>query len=82
MYLARTVTFAFCSGTLRIPGMVVPIGWHDLQEVHAVNRLRYRNASPRAIRLFLTFVCAMDRARLARPLPRRHNSFRQPAMGL
>ena len=37
--------------------------WSRMPEVECVTRLRNTGASPRTIRLFLTFVAAMDRAR-------------------
>ena len=42
--------------------------WSDMPEVGAVEHLRDLHASDRQVRLFLTFVCAVDRARDANRL--------------
>ena len=42
--------------------------WSRMPEVEAVNRLRASGASDRGVRLFLTFVAAMDYSRPAKPL--------------
>ena len=42
--------------------------WSEMPEVGAVQRLRDLHASDRQVRLFLTFVCAVDRARDANRL--------------
>ena len=42
--------------------------WSEMPEVGAVQQLRDLNASDRQVRLFLTFVCAVDRARDANRL--------------
>jgi len=63
--LALRTTRLFCEGKLdlsRRPGAPA-CGWETLPEVRAAKRLRALGADDRTVRLFCTFVMAMDRAR-------------------
>ena len=63
--LALRITRLFCERKLdlsRRPGAPA-CGWEALPEVRAVNQLRALGADDRTVRLFCTFVMAMDRAR-------------------
>jgi hypothetical protein len=63
--LARRITELFCAGDLDLSRKVgAPVaGWDGMPEVVAVQRIRSAGADPIAVRLFLTFNAAMDRAR-------------------
>ncbi|HVL37824.1 MAG TPA: hypothetical protein VM328_00405 [Fimbriimonadaceae bacterium] len=63
--LAKEITDLFMSGNLDFsarPGAPRP-GWGSLPEVATSEELRAKGASDEQIRLFLTFISAMDRAR-------------------
>jgi len=68
--LARTITREFFEGALDLsgrPGAPIP-GWAAMPECVAVRELVARGAIPTDIRIFLTLVSAMDRARDAERL--------------
>jgi hypothetical protein len=63
--LGRRISEAFMAGHLDLsdrPGAPAP-GWEGMPEVIAVHKLQAIGASAEAIRRFLTFCAAMDRAR-------------------
>lgn len=63
--LAQRITAAFVGGNLDLserPGAPTP-GWDEMPEVVAVRHLRQAGADDIAVRRFLTFNAAMDRAR-------------------
>jgi hypothetical protein len=63
--MSRRITERFMSGALDLSeraGAPTP-GWHGMPEVIAVTALSGMGASPEAVRHFLTFNAAMDRAR-------------------
>ncbi len=63
--LARPLTEAFVNGDLDFserPGAPVA-GWEGMPEVAAAHGLRGADASDTAVRLFMTFTAALDRAR-------------------
>jgi hypothetical protein len=63
--LAWEITTAFAVGALDLTARskAPETGWESMPEVAAAERLRRAGATPVAIRLFLTFCAAMDRAR-------------------
>lgn len=62
--LAKRITAAFYEKNLNISRPKAPnAGWDGMPEVDVTNRLRNSGASDVAVRLFLTFTAAMDRAR-------------------
>lgn len=65
--LGRRITEAFFAGQLDLSarGSAPPAGWDGMPEVVAVRRLRDLGADDVAVRRFLTFNVAMDRAREA-----------------
>lgn len=62
---ARSITSAFNKGRLDLSQRYdAPApGWDGMPECNAVDRMRDRGASGTEIRLFLSFIAAMDRAR-------------------
>ena len=63
--VAEAITEDFYDGSLDLSARGVATGgtWSTMPEVECVARLRDMGASDRAVRLFLTFIAAMDRAR-------------------
>lgn len=63
--LGKRITALFQAGDLDLGGRAgaPPVGWAGMPEVVAVEALRRLGAGPVAIRQFLTFNAAMDRAR-------------------
>lgn len=68
--LAGAIADSFYGGGLDLSARVNPAAgtWSEMPEVGAVGRLRDLHATDREVRLFLTFVCAVDRARDANRL--------------
>lgn len=63
--LGHRISAAFTAGALDLsdrPGAPKP-GWEGMPEVVAIHKLHSMNASTEAVRRFLTFCAAMDRAR-------------------
>ena len=68
--LAEMIVAGFYGGSLDLSartGAPSP-GWDEMPECRAVARMRTGGASGRQVRSFLTFMCAMDRARNAERL--------------
>ena len=63
--VAEAITSDFYDDRLDLSARDVALGstWLRMPEVECVRRLRILGASHRAVRLFLTFIAAMDRAR-------------------
>ena len=63
--MAEVLTSDFYDGRLDLSARDVAPGstWSRMPEVECVTRLRVSGASHRTVRLFLTFVAAMDRNR-------------------
>jgi len=63
--LSLWLTRLFTTGDLDLSARTaqVPVGWQGLPEVPAATRLRAAGATERQVRYFLTFTCALDRAR-------------------
>ena len=63
--LAQRLTRIFCEGKLDLSQRprAPRCGWEGIPEVAAATRMRLRGADDRTVRLFCTFVVAMDRAR-------------------
>lgn len=63
--LAVAIADSFYGDGLDLSARENPVAgtWSEMPEVGAVQRLRDLHASDRQVRLFLTFVCAVDRAR-------------------
>jgi len=68
--LAQRMTRAFAESSLDFSARpeVPPIGWLALPEIEVAERLRGNGADNVAVRLFVTFVAALDRARDATAL--------------
>ena len=68
--LAEAIAGGFYGGGLDLSARKNPTAgtWSQMPEVGAVRQLRGMRASDRQVRLFLTFVCAVDRARDANRL--------------
>ena len=65
--LAEAIADSFYGDGLDLSARENPaaVTWSEMPEVRAVQQLRDLHATDRQVRLFLTFVCAMDRARAA-----------------
>ena len=63
--LARRITAMFCHGGMDLSTRAgaPAAGWAGMPELTAADRIRQRGASPVEVRLLLTFLAAMDRAR-------------------
>jgi hypothetical protein len=63
--LVRLITDGFQHGMFQLQGGPVLTGsaWSEMPEVVAVERLRAAGSDDRQVRLFITFVAALDRAR-------------------
>jgi hypothetical protein len=63
--LARRITALFCDGRMDLSARAAApaAGWAGMPELAAAARIREHGASPVEVRLLLTFLAAMDRAR-------------------
>ncbi len=69
--IARLISEDFYEGRLDLsarPGAPAVVGWDAMPEVIAAAELSAASASASQIRVFLTLMSAMDRARAAGPL--------------